>query len=153
MRAPLQIDRDRDNNSKVNAMKSMKWAIAFLLLATAGMGNVWADRGFGHGYGHGYGHFGVVIGPYWGPGYYGAPYPYYPPYSAYPAPYYPPVVVERADPPIYIEQPATLPEPEAVLPQPPGYWYYCSAAKGYYPYVRECPSGWQKVAPQPPAKP
>jgi FKBP-type peptidyl-prolyl cis-trans isomerase FkpA len=26
-------------------------------------------------------------------------------------------------------------------------WYYCSDAKAYYPYVRECPSGWQQVVP------
>ena len=31
------------------------------------------------------------------------------------------------------------------------YWYYCSNPQGYYPYVKECPAGWQKVAPQPPA--
>jgi hypothetical protein len=30
-----------------------------------------------------------------------------------------------------------------------GYWYYCDATKGYYPYVKECPTGWQKVAPRP----
>ena len=28
------------------------------------------------------------------------------------------------------------------------FWYYCNAAKTYYPYVRECPSGWQQVIPQ-----
>jgi FKBP-type peptidyl-prolyl cis-trans isomerase FkpA len=27
-------------------------------------------------------------------------------------------------------------------------WYYCSDAKAYYPYVRECRSGWLRVAPQ-----
>ena len=27
-------------------------------------------------------------------------------------------------------------------------WYYCRDAKAYYPYVRECPSGWQQVVPQ-----
>jgi len=27
-------------------------------------------------------------------------------------------------------------------------WYYCNDAKAYYPYVRECPSGWQRVVPQ-----
>jgi hypothetical protein len=34
-------------------------------------------------------------------------------------------------------------------PQPPesGYWYYCKDAKGYYPYVKRCPSGWMKVVP------
>jgi len=27
-------------------------------------------------------------------------------------------------------------------------WYYCNDAKAYYPYVRECPSGWKQVVPQ-----
>jgi hypothetical protein len=30
---------------------------------------------------------------------------------------------------------------------PPGVWYYCPAYGAYYPYVTECPSGWQTVAP------
>jgi hypothetical protein len=131
-------------------MKSIKWATAFLLL-TAAIGNAWADRGYGHGHGHG--SIGVVIGPYWGPGYYGSPF-YYPPYSPS-LPYYPPVVVERVDPPVYVEQRRILPEVNEVLPAlpQPGFWYYCQAAQGYYPYVRECPAGWQKVAPQPSSKP
>ena len=28
------------------------------------------------------------------------------------------------------------------------YWYYCSDLKTYYPYVKNCPSGWQQVVPQ-----
>jgi len=28
------------------------------------------------------------------------------------------------------------------------FWYYCNGAKTYYPYVRECPSGWVQVVPQ-----
>ena len=28
-------------------------------------------------------------------------------------------------------------------------WYYCQGSNAYYPYVRECPTGWQQVAPQP----
>jgi FKBP-type peptidyl-prolyl cis-trans isomerase FkpA len=27
-------------------------------------------------------------------------------------------------------------------------WYYCDDTKAYYPYVRECPSGWRQVVPQ-----
>jgi hypothetical protein len=34
-----------------------------------------------------------------------------------------------------------------VVVQP--YWYYCERSKSYYPYVKECPSGWTRVAPQP----
>jgi hypothetical protein len=29
----------------------------------------------------------------------------------------------------------------------PGPWYYCASANAYYPYVAECPEGWQTVAP------
>ena len=30
------------------------------------------------------------------------------------------------------------------------YWYYCQDPQGYYPYVRNCPGGWQQVLPTPP---
>ena len=30
------------------------------------------------------------------------------------------------------------------------YWHYCRSAEGYYPYVKECPDGWEQVAPTPP---
>jgi hypothetical protein len=77
---------------------------------------------------------------------FGAPLYYHPwpAYHYYPAPVYvapqvvqvaPPVYVERHDPPTTDQQ---------------GWWYYCVNAKGYYPYVKECPGGWQKVPPAPP---
>ena len=25
------------------------------------------------------------------------------------------------------------------------YWYYCTSAKGYYPWVQSCPEGWRKL--------
>lgn len=31
------------------------------------------------------------------------------------------------------------------------YWYYCDDTRTYYPYVRECSSGWRQVAPHTPA--
>ncbi|MDK9702194.1 MAG: hypothetical protein OEL20_03580 [Sulfuritalea sp.] len=126
-------------------MKSIKLMIALLLLAAGGAGNAWADRGHGHGHGHNHGHvrFGVVIGPFWG-----GPWHYPPPY--YPR-YYPQVVVQPPAPQVYIEQPAPPPAPVAVAPA--NYWYYCAAARGYYPYVKECPGGWQKVLPQPSGQP
>lgn len=121
-------------------MKLTKFIIALLLLGAGGVGNAWADH-------RSHLHFGVVIGPYWGPSYY-APYPYY-----YP-PYYPPVVVERAAPQVYIEQQSAAPAPAAPMAAAPvNYWYYCAAAKGYYPYINECPGGWQKVLPRPPGQP
>ena len=33
-----------------------------------------------------------------------------------------------------------------------GWWYYCDQSSGYYPYVRECPTGWQRVPPVAPAQ-
>ena len=89
--------------------------------------------------------FGVFVGPgFWfPPPYYGYPPNYYPPYS-YPPYYYPPVVAGPVTP-TYIEQATAQPAPAL----PPGYWYYCDGPKAYYPYVRECPGGWQRVAPQP----
>ena len=112
-------------------MKSIKLAIAFLLVFLAGIGNVMADGGHFH---HHRTHIGVVIGPYWGP--YWDPW-YYPLYG-------PPIVIEQA-PPVYIEQ-----QPAAPASTQTNYWYYCNAARAYFPYVKECPSGWQKVLPRPP---
>ena len=66
---------------------------------------------------------------------------YYPVYYPY---YYPPVVLQQRAP-VYVEQGL----PPAAQPAPQGYWYYCADARAYYPYVKECPGGWQRVAPQP----
>lgn len=56
--------------------------------------------------------------------------------------YYPPTVIVRpAEPQVYIER---------AVPQPQAYWHYCSNPQGYYPYVKECPGGWQQVVPAPP---
>ncbi len=86
------------------------------------------------------GHFGF---------YFGVPfYPYAYPYYPYPMPYYypPPVVTVPASPPAYIHQsPPTSQQPST------SYWYYCNNPKGYYPYVKQCPQGWQEVEPAPSA--
>ena len=79
----------------------------------------------------------------WWRGWYGYPYPYpywYPPPGPYV--YGPPVVVQPAQPPVYLQQ-----QPQQQ------YWYWCQDANGYYPYVQQCPSGWVQVLPQttPPA--
>jgi hypothetical protein len=74
----------------------------------------------------------VIIGaPFFAPFYYPAPYYYYPPVAAMPY-----------SSPDYIEQGEAAPE------QSQGYWYYCADAKAYYPYVKDCPGGWQRVMPQ-----
>lgn len=98
--------------------------------------------------------------------YFGAPYPYHPyPYRAYPYPYpyvySPPVIVTQPpQPQVYIEQGngrTTAPVPAPTAPsanagtQNDAFWYYCEQADSYYPYVKECPAGWQRVAPTPPA--
>jgi hypothetical protein len=82
---------------------------------------------------------GVPLGyPYAYPYY---PYRYYPVYGAYP---YPAPVIVQQQPSVYVEQPQVQPSSP-----PAGYWYYCADARAYYPYVRECPAGWERVAPQP----
>ena len=112
-------------------------ALAFCLGGAAA-----ADRG--HWHGHSHIGVGVVVDPFW----FGAPYPrpyYYPGY--YPYYYPPPVVTVPAEPPVYIERDA------GPTPQSSAYWYYCSQPRGYYPHVKQCPGGWQPVAPQPPPPP
>ena len=81
-----------------------------------------------------HGSVGVYVGP--GP-WWGAPYPYpYPYYDSYP----PVVVVDQS--PMYTQP--------IEMPAPPTYWYYCRKSNTYYPYVAECPGGWEQVTPQPP---
>ena len=92
-----------------------------------------------------------------GPWYYPSPYHYYPynPYYYPPRHYYydhPPRVVVPAPPTEYIER-ESRPQSGASGAMVPGYWYYCRSQNGYYPYVKECPSAWERVSPQPPAPP
>ena len=119
-------------------------------------------RGHGHGYGGGV-RFGISLGvPLYGPGFYPAPYYTYPAYT-YPAPIYtypvpaytyPGAVIGSSSPPVYIEQGTAqaAPAPSQAQAQAQGDWYYCAPSKSYYPYVGECPSGWQRVPAQPPAR-
>jgi len=106
----------------------------------------WRGGGWGWRGGWGWWGPGVVVGvglaaPFWGYPY-GYPYSYAYPYPyGYPA-YSPPVVVESS-PQTYIQQDT----------QAQQYWYYCQNPQGYYPYVSECPGGWQPVSPQPPSPP
>lgn len=88
--------------------------------------------------------FGVYISPGWG-GHYSYTYP---PVGYYA---YPPVVVVPAGPPEYIEHGQT-PAPMAQGQPAADYWYYCTNPAGYYPYIQQCPGGWQKVAPRPPSQ-
>jgi len=124
-------------------MKSAKTILATVLAlgVVAASGQVlardgWHGGGGRHG-GGGHVRFGVTIGvPLFWPNYY-----YGPPAYAY---YYPPTAVVPASPPTYIEQGA----PSATPSQ--SYWYFCAGSNAYYPYVKHCPGGWQRVDPQPP---
>lgn len=117
-------------------MKPMKTTLALALIL---FGTMVSGTALAHGHGHGPRvRFGVFVGaPLFWPWYYPAPYYYYPPY--------PPVVTVPSAPTTYIEQGSG--EPAA---QSQGYWYYCADANAYYPYVKQCPGGWQRVVPQPP---
>lgn len=107
--------------------------LAAMLLVTSGLASAHGPRArIGVGV-----YVGPAWGPYWGPGSYWGPRwdPFW---------YPPPVVVVRPEPPpVYVEQ------QEALAETAQQYWYYCPSGKGYYPYVKECPEGWQRVLPQP----
>ena len=77
---------------------------------------------------------------------FGCPLAYYPPpvyYAPPPAYYYAPRVV-YSSPPVYVERREAAAEERSV-----DSWYYCEQSKAYYPYVKTCPGGWQKVSPTP----
>jgi len=89
---------------------------------------------------HGRGRVSIGVGfgyPFWGP--YWGPWYYPPPYAYHSVP-----VVVRSEPVTYIEQGS------APAADQGGWWYYCDTTRGYYPYVKECPAGWQRVPPAPP---
>jgi hypothetical protein len=114
-------------------------------------GGAWHGGGGGwHGGSHV--HFGVAVGfPFFGYGYY--PYYYGYPYYPYGYPYaYPPYGYAPASSAAYVEQGATQPAPAQAQAQAQGDWYYCAASNSYYPYVTECPAGWQRVPAQPPTR-
>jgi len=125
----------------------------------------WADRGGGRGGGHGggdhfWGPFGFLLGT--AILYSAVQQPrtvYYAPPVVYAPPVYAPVTVQ----PYYVEPTYVNPPVVAPPPAPPyaaqslpsetlggQWWYLCKKPAGYYPYVRECPSGWEKVSPTPP---
>ena len=131
------------------------WLLGMFMASMNGL--VMAGDGYrghgGHGW-HGNVGVGIVVDPFlFVPGYYPRPY-YYPPYyysPYYASPYYypPAVVTVPAEPPVYIER-GEVAEP---APQASASWYYCADPQGYYPYVEQCPGGWQAVAPRPSTAP
>lgn len=65
------------------------------------------------------------------------PWWYYDPYFPFTG-YYPPPPIQ------YVERAA---EDEQAAPA----WLYCASARGYFPYVADCPEGWGRVPTTPPA--
>ena len=131
------------NTSRKISFAALVLAVALSSPALAGHGG-----GGGHGGGYGWGWGGVAVGaalvsaaylasyPYW----YGHPYSYAYPYVV-PAPVY--------QTPIY----APPPQQAMAAPAPAtDMWYYCRKSKAYYPYVRTCAAGWERVPTIPPGQ-
>jgi hypothetical protein len=129
-------------------MMRAKWSVALVALF---FGVVAAADSWAHGRSRSHITFGLHFGaPLYGWHY--APRPYY--YYPYPGPYYPgPALIVQSPPPVYVQRYIEQPPPENVTgPQGPvqHYWYYCRESQIYFPYVKECPGGWQRVLPQAP---
>lgn len=106
------------------------------------------------GFGIGFGPFGHPYPSTYGRNYYQAP--YYP----YQSVYYPAVMVSTivTPAPVYVRQSeivSTRPVQSTQI-QPEvrangGDWYYCHNPDGFYPSIKACPSGWQRVPAQAPS--
>ncbi len=135
--------------SKKNKILFLAAAVAVAaVLASAGTvmaGGGWHGGGHWHGgWGWGWPYYGLgyATGAFLGYPYYSYPYyPYYPYYSYYP--YYP-----------YAYAPTYSPSPRVIVrerkPAMDTWYYYCRKSDAYYPYVRICPGGWEKVPAVPP---
>ena len=138
--------------------------VCHLLLVLAASAACGAAMGHGGGWGGGHfhdshfhdGHFHggcchVAVGFFFGTGFvYG--YPFYPyPYSYY-YPYWPVTAgAYPAEATQDVEQ-GQDGQPESgsgVAPQA-AYYYRCARPEGYYPYVKACPGGWERVPTEPP---
>ncbi|GAC1421336.1 MAG: hypothetical protein NVSMB6_23010 [Burkholderiaceae bacterium] len=143
-------------------MKNLRSISAGLMLLTAASASnvVFAHRpggqhsGYYGGYRGGY-HSGTRVGVYFGAPFvgFGTPFYGYPGgygYAYGPYGYYGPngpttTIVTQSVPEVYVERGSVLYDG----PASDGYWYYCSRPDGYYPYIKECTSSWQKVPSQP----
>jgi hypothetical protein len=120
----------------------------------------------GHGGGWGGGHFHdshfhdghfhggcchMAVGFFFGPGFvygypfYPYPYSYYYPYWPVTAGAYPAEVTQDVEQ----EQDGQPESGSGVAPQA-AYYYRCARPEGYYPYVKACPGGWERVPTEPP---
>jgi hypothetical protein len=117
-------------------------------MSSGGHGGWRGGGGYRGGYGRGY-YGGFYGGLYFDPWVYGAAWGYdmsYPAvvgYSAYP--------YDAGSPAggAYVQQAAPPPSDVQQLNQSSD-WYYCSNPAGYYPYVKSCAVGWQRVPSTPP---
>ncbi len=118
-------------------------AVTLAVIGDPALARGHGGHGFSRGGFHGGAHFGgfhhsrAHVGIFIGAPLYS--YSYFPYYSAaYDPIYTAPLATE------YIEKET---EPRS----PNDYWYYCPGSKSYYPYINQCPGGWQAVEPlQPP---
>ncbi len=152
---------------QVSTMTARRFFLLFVVLAAASI-TVPAQADYRHR--HSSVRIGVGIDPFWG--YWTIPPPvYYPQPVIIERPAPPVVYIERPSTP----PPAPAPTPPASSASsapsaaysasaptntpmggdvPPSassgqYWYFCPSSNGYYPYVKECPQGWQQVPAQP----
>lgn len=136
------------------SLKKTIFALGLLILGAAASGSALARHGWHGHHHHSRFSFGLSLGAplYYPAPYYYAPY-YYPPYPHYvpaPAAAEAPAYIERSDSgaPAYVEREEGAP---LARRRGEGSWYFCPESNGYYPYVKQCPGGWQRVAPRPPA--
>jgi hypothetical protein len=116
----------------VPIVKLAFFTIAVLALAVA-TDDAWARGRSGARSHHHHHHRSIIIGA---PFMY--PYPYYP----YPYFYYPLPLPYAAEPPVYVEKYSGTPTPETQDS------IFCPNEDAYYPEVKDCPGGWQRVIPQ-----
>ncbi len=149
----------RDSMMRVKPIRMVLLGLG--VWAVLGAGPAQADRGWGWGCGMMGLATGALVGAELANPYRVYPYPYYPAPVVYAAP---PVVVQQ-QPVVYSSPPQAQPprqqSSQSMAPPPPGQrqqtaansWYYCASAKGYYPYVQNCPEPWRTVPAAPPGAP
>lgn len=130
-------------------VKAMVLSAAVLVASAPGMAQARGEHGGGHFRGDGWG-LGVAAALLLA-----APLIVASSYRAQPT-YAVPVVVppNYGYSPVYVQpayaQPVYAQQIQAPVQQPANVWYYCASSNGYYPYVTQCPEGWQHVSPVPP---
>lgn len=117
---------------------SRQWVMGAVMLGM--LANIsWAHPPYHH-HPHSSVRLGVYVGDPW---FY--PVPVFPPRVIMPAP----VIV--TPPMVYVERPPVPAVTSGTILEP-GFWYYCTETQAYYPAVKECPGGWQKIPPRPSAQ-